>query len=888
MLGRFIGITLLCLVASQASAGLIHRTSTITATGKAQINIGSNESQSQEYINIFKSAIRNFGGGVTPDVLDATQYPVKTFTGSLNEVIGGSTQGLSTTGPWVISWAAGRSNFQMEILALANTCTAVFATVTNCPNGGNLIITGDGVHAGSVTFTFTTLQSSGITTRFNGNSGTQTYAAGSGDMTMMRVSDVTAYNAGEIFTPEYVSAVSGLLSLLHPQSIRMTGQVNGSGGGSSEIKWAYRVTPSAFGWNSNAIYPGEWSGGSGSAGTISNTLAAYTAAPAPDTPLSGWVDGEVFVGNVTNVITSPSVSGAASNGGNVQLTVSSTANMTNGQAVWIQQVGGTTEANVTTTVSSIDSGTTFTIPIPFVHAYTSGGFIGIQSITVTGKTGGAKLLGGFSGQFPFTGTLSGITTFHYDSTLDRVLQAPNTGSIPIEVQAALANKIGANLWGILPAWADDDYITNWATTARNVLNPGLFFEPEWCNECWNPGFPQGNWSTARGTALGFSQANLSYYGLRYRQIMGIVTPIWSGRNLRRVLGNQIATSNINNSSTNRWKGNELGGFGGGTPYNVKPNRPIDFADTLAYAPYITAVNLCAASPDVQCTLTAANAPFLQNLANLWNAGSTAAAIAQVDSDTRQGQTLVQTVTASSTTFTTPLAHGFTANSTIVSFTVVGGTSYGGLTSGQSYLVDTTPLPTTFTLKAFGPTGQVTGSNINSGTAATGTVSVGSIGSTFGGFSNSRTMQGSVNSAYIPWETAAASFDSDRPPASPSPLRIEWYEGAVEVTGCTAAQCQGIGVTLPGDPTGATAAAAINAAILAWRNDPMSAATIQAYYNQFMGTDAAMVPTFGIMAHSKIPSNLLLLDGAVWALTPDNNLASTPWQLYNGVQNYNLH
>lgn len=883
-----IALFLSCLLASSASAGLIHRQGG-GATGKAQINIGVFEAGPQEYINIFKSAGKNFGGGATPDVLDINQYVVKSFTGQVNEVMGGTGFGLSTAGPYIVAWAAGRSNFHFECLALANVNAGLTqnATVINGSGSGNFQFLGDGVHAGSVTFTFTSVPTNGLTCRFDGDSGTQVYASGSGDMTMMRVSDVTAYNAGEIFTPEYVSAQTGLLAQLHAESIRMTGQINTSGGGSSEVKWVCRAAPTTFSWNSGVICPEQWSGGSGSSGTISNTLAAYTAAPAPDTPLSGWVDGEVFIGNVTNAITSPSVSGAASNSGNVQFTVSTTANMTNGQTVWIQQVGGTTEANVTTTVSSIDSPTTFTIPVAFVHAYTSGGFVGIQSIVVTGKTGGAKLLGGFSGQFPFPATLSGLSSFHYDAILDRVLQAPVTSSVPIEVHAALANKINANLWEPLPAWADDDYVTNWATAARTALNPVLFFKPEYSNEAWNPGFPQANWSTARGTALGFSQANLSYYGLRYRQVMGIVTPIWSGRNLRRVLANQMAISNLSNDATNRWKGNELGSFGGGTPYNVKPNRPIDFAESLAYAPYAIARNLCASSPDAQCALTAANAPFLQNLANLWNAGSSAAAIAQVDNDIRQGQTLVQTVTASGTILTTPLAHGFTAASTIVSFNVTGGSSYGGLNSGQAYSVDTTPTSTTFTIKAFGSTGQITGSAINSGTAAIGTVSVGSIGSTFGGFANAVDMQGRVDSAYISWETAAAAFDSDRPAAA-LPLRIEWYEGAIEVTGCTAAQCLAIGVTLPGDPTGATAAAAINAAILAWRNDPMSAATIQVYYNQFMGTDPNMAPTFGVMPHSKIPSNLLLLDGSVWALTPDNNLGSAPWQLYNGVQNYNLH
>lgn len=87
--------------------------------------------------------------------------------------------------------------------------------------------------------------------------------------------------------------------------------------------------------------------------------------------------GQGFV--MGNVITP--VTGAAANpAGNVRLAVLGTSQLVTGDVVIITGIVGTTEANVTTTITVVDA-THIDIPIPFVNAFVSGGRV--TDITAT-------------------------------------------------------------------------------------------------------------------------------------------------------------------------------------------------------------------------------------------------------------------------------------------------------------------------------------------------------------------------------------------------------------------------------------------------------------------------------------------------------------------------
>lgn len=477
-----------------------------------------------------------------------------------------------------------------------------------------------------------------------------------------------------------------------------------------------------------------------------------------------------------------------------------------------------------------------------------------------------------------------LGTVTYDGILDKLLF--NTGgiaaSVPIEAQVQLANRIPANIWPVIPPWAGDNYVTNWGTALCSGLNVNLYPYPEYSNEVWNPGFPQTKWSSLRGQAFGWvvssNQDVYGWYGLRVRQIMGTLLPSVCSRPMRRVMAYQIGgdTTNINN----RFKGVQLvpgnaayNAYTGSADYSAKPNRPMDVTEVQAGAPYGTGQNLCL-GPDFNCTPTAANAPFYQALVTAWEAGQFATAIAMVDDDIRTGTTLSQTVTASGTTFTTPLAHGFTASSTDIVFHVSGGTAYSGIAINTLYRVTTTPTASTFTIQPY-VAGFPSGANVNAGSAGSGTVTVGASG-----------RQNLTNLAST-WhqfaESNAATFDGDRPVGMAN-VRVEQYEGNLEPAGPSAAQCTTLGIT------GSNCTGSILAAILAWRADPSAALTQTADFNEFMGTDASMPSTFGLMPHSRTPSQLVLpnncgggtlITNGAYALLSDCLPNSTPFQTYNG-------
>jgi len=317
---------------------------------------------------------------------------------------------------------------------------------------------------------------------------------------------------------------------------------------------------------------------------------------------------------------------------------------------------------------------------------------------------------------------------------------------------------------------------------------------------------------------------------------------------------------------------------GGPNYTQSPNRPIDFVDAIGQAPYVAGLGLQGQSGDAFAAPDAADAPALQSIATNYAAGGAGitAAIATIDDLIRQGRSGVQTVTGSGTSFITPSPHGFVAQTIFLRFSVVGGTTYSGLDTKTLYFLDTTPSPTTFTVKPV--VNGALGSTVNAGSVGSGTTSVGSSGPSASSIFNMQT------NWFTKWESMAASFDASRPAAGLPNLKMQWYEGALEATAPTAAQCFNIGVTLPGDATGATAATAIANALIAWKNDAASSATIQLYYNTFMGLTAGYVTT-NAMPHSLSTAQLVMLGGGVYALSA--NLSPNSPGLYQTYYGFSI-
>lgn len=82
-----------------------------------------------------------------------------------------------------------------------------------------------------------------------------------------------------------------------------------------------------------------------------------------------WIGSKVTIAGTPVAIT-----GAANNGGGkVRLTVGSTAGFQTGQTRTISGVGGTTEANTTTTITVVSATQIDLLLITFTNAYTSGG-----------------------------------------------------------------------------------------------------------------------------------------------------------------------------------------------------------------------------------------------------------------------------------------------------------------------------------------------------------------------------------------------------------------------------------------------------------------------------------------------------------------------------------
>jgi hypothetical protein len=114
--------------------------------------------------------------------------------------------------------------------------------------------------------------------------------------------------------------------------------------------------------------------------------------------------------------------------------------------------------------------------------------------------------------------------------------------VPLEIQIALANRLGADAWFNVPHLADDALIRHMAETVRDRLDPSLTAYVEFSNEVWNFMFAQAEWAEQQGRARwGRPGLYAEAYALRtvetgaiWAEVFGEAAPA----RLRRVIATQ--------------------------------------------------------------------------------------------------------------------------------------------------------------------------------------------------------------------------------------------------------------------------------------------------------------------------------------------------------------
>lgn len=182
------------------------------------------------------------------------------------------------------------------------------------------------------------------------------------------------------------------------------------------------------------------------------------------------------------------ITAATNSGGNVQLAYSGARQFIAGEPIWIAGVGGTTEANGNQQVSSttFNSGTntgTITIPVPFVHAYTSGGsvaagVIGLSNLININGTPNQSFVAGttYSIGFQFLdsactiGQLVASTTgYSFDPnyfwpTLNGFTNTPLVG----------AAYLPANAFNGIQGGANSEYVASWYNQHRSQWQAPIY------------------------------------------------------------------------------------------------------------------------------------------------------------------------------------------------------------------------------------------------------------------------------------------------------------------------------------------------------------------------------------------------------------------------------
>lgn len=889
--------------------------------GKAQINIPN--LTAQMVVNQWNAlSSLSYNSGATPAALDQYMYPVRNFTGTMNFQLGGAT--LSTTGPWVFAYDAGRSCFKFRFSGKTATITSIVGGATITQNGQNdTTIEGNCGVAGSMVINFSnTTPISGI---FYGTTSTPSYSRWdentTGRMWFVRQSDLARYNAGVYWTQEFIAAFQGL----KPEAIRALGwnsNIGYGGTGSNVVNWGYRRTIESLAWATEQMDfpPGTRCGGATSFCTMSVSSNQVTAAAAADTNLSGWTDGEQITGALGNSLTPMYITGVTGStgatSGNCKITVSDVTPLSVSMTVLLTGIGGATECLTrSTTILSIDSGTnTFVVNVPKGSGtYTSGGQVGYQTLTITGKSAPAKNIVVTNGGTISSTYSSGIfVNFTYNATLDQVILAVFSGepangitnSVPLEAQLQLWNMVGAHFWITLPTWASDDFIANTTNAIYAGLNPSLKMYVELANEFFNNAQQAAGFGRVMGSVLGITPLATAsqdpWQGLRSRQIFGLIpTTNWSSSmsRVRRLYCVQSGLGGIQ-GFVDPMKGLTLVSPGNATyqtyvggsavNYDTSPNRPVDYIDDVCSASYVGGgTAFSGQSIDSLFTPTTVDLPALNSVVSYTNSGNINAANAIIDGYIRGDLSSVSLpTTASGTTFSTgATAHGLSVGA-ILRFTATGGTAYSNINLLTTYKILSVPTSTTFTAGQI-LTGNIS-SAVNAGSAGTGTMYLNWISDESSPLNTlaNQTIFGNMSGLYTKMQyLAKASNGAFSPAPAGGDLGYRIYEGNIVPTPPSSSQCTNIGIS-SGDCT------TLATAVANWRNSATYAIpTTQYFFETFMGTASGTI-TYNAMSQAKAPSWFFLLGagtGGIYALQNGNDLVNPYWrQTYYGFKAFSTN
>jgi len=469
-------------------------------------------------------------------------------------------------------------------------------------------------------------------------------------MVLCLASNEAAIDAGGIFNPDFLSVVRAL----NPGILRQMGWTLSAG---QEVlinpQYNYQIPIASMSYTNIRFPPTIW------AGAISNSGNVYSCGSYTDMPVS-WTDKEVFQGSINNANTVLTITGAANNGsGLIRLAMASTASLSTNQIVsfggynpngsgigvalgaWKITVIDGTHIDL---ASSYPSG----IASSFVTAFSSNGSLSTATINVGGR--GAKLLSAV-GAIPLAagGLATGKASFVYDATLDQVVYGVGGlyCGMPLTIQIALCNAVNAHLWYTFPSLISDASVISMTQLVAATLGGAQNFYAEYSNETWNGNFTQYYYCWQMGAALGLSaaalgtvQQNLSFSGLRTRQIMGNIKATWTGAQsrLKRVMACQ-AFGDTTNFNTYKFQGHDLAAFGDGASYNTFPNRPIDYCDVVSYAPYAQGAQLNTTYPaDASGAADYSNMTTAADLYATGTGPNIASALAMVDADYRSTST----------------------------------------------------------------------------------------------------------------------------------------------------------------------------------------------------------------------------------------------------------
>lgn len=590
-----------------------------TTAGKSLIGGFDANGQSFAFINFFKLGSGQTAGSFAfPGVLDANGYPNK---GAVTTAIGTTVflyPGVGT-GNWCLTWT-GTGAIQLNPGAPIKVVSSKNATISGNLSY-NMTVAGTDPY---VVFSFTNGTPSNLAVYFPAG---KTYG-NMASAALYRQDQESLFNAGQVFNPDFISLVKSL----NPKVLRLMdwSHVNNA----LVSQFAYRAPATAFSYQNPRWIPSAW------VGSISSAGDAYTCAAPSD--WKGLVGGTTIQGQFANATPVLPVSGAANNGsGAVRLALGSTATLRTGQTVGFSSSGGVGNGGGIWKITVVDQyhvdlqGSTFTRNVT--------GSLTAATLNVAGF--GPKLICGSGGAAVVAA--GAMATFVYDAILDvwlLKLGGMLTG-VPVEFQVALCNQLGVAYWSNLHTHYTDESVKAHISYVRDNLQAGLTCYYEHSNEVWNPGFVQYNWAKMRGRAFGFSTANARQeygaYGLRVRQIMGMVTTLYGAKkNFKRVMAIQAYGSTVNTQAY-RFNGADLSSIASlpyksliGADYNAAPNRPIDYCDVLSYATYYSGAQLTGGAYDPVGSyggLLAAADGYATG-----DSEKVASALAFVDSDIRAG------------------------------------------------------------------------------------------------------------------------------------------------------------------------------------------------------------------------------------------------------------